>query len=370
MKDIMILPFEVKSIKDDNQDYYIIEGYASVYNNVDLGNDRVMPGAFTKDLKERGAERPCLWQHDSKQPIGVQTLTETLKGLMFSARLPKNDDFVNNRVIPQLKCGSVKGASIGYETIKCDYNASLKCRDLKELKLYENSFVTFSMNPDAQILSVKNAVNNIEYKSSKNELVKLYDSLEIKTFKDYLLMDDRTEWDKGKAISQIKKHTKSIDKPSDEYKECFMWYDKNNSDDFNSYKMPYVYFDDNEFKAVPKAIYSIAGMLAGKKSGIEIPNEEKEVIKNYVNGIFKKLGKEMPFKDDMSYIDKDVFKSLEHRDLEKIFDDDIILSENVKKYMATNYQKMAVKEDEIKNEEEQKALQELFNSLKQANEKI
>ncbi len=39
-------PFELKSISSAG----IFEGYVSVFNNVDLGGDVILPGAFTDSL--------------------------------------------------------------------------------------------------------------------------------------------------------------------------------------------------------------------------------------------------------------------------------------------------------------------------------
>lgn len=38
------VPFEVKAVDDAGN----FEGYASVFNNVDLGDDVILPGAFTR----------------------------------------------------------------------------------------------------------------------------------------------------------------------------------------------------------------------------------------------------------------------------------------------------------------------------------
>ena len=47
-------------------------GYASVFGRRDEAGDVVMPGAFGKSLKRRGAaEVRMLFQHDPKEPIGI-----------------------------------------------------------------------------------------------------------------------------------------------------------------------------------------------------------------------------------------------------------------------------------------------------------
>jgi phage head maturation protease len=53
-----------------------------------------------------------------------------------------------------LRAGAVKGMSIGYKTVKADFDQK-GFRHLKELKLYEGSLVTLPMNDQAVVTAVK-----------------------------------------------------------------------------------------------------------------------------------------------------------------------------------------------------------------------
>ena len=128
-------------------------GLASVYNNVDLGNDIVEPGAFTKTLEGQGDGFPLLWQHTPSQPIGKARLTDSSLGLVADGQLVRS--------VPQaqsaydlLKAGAIKGLSIGYDVVKETLDSS-GVRHLLELKLWEVSLVTFPMNQSALVTSVK-----------------------------------------------------------------------------------------------------------------------------------------------------------------------------------------------------------------------
>jgi HK97 family phage prohead protease len=49
-----------------------VEGYASLFGEIDQARDMVMPGAFTQTLKQRGLRKiPMLSQHDPSEPVGV-----------------------------------------------------------------------------------------------------------------------------------------------------------------------------------------------------------------------------------------------------------------------------------------------------------
>ena len=46
-----------------------VEGYASLFGEIDQARDMVMPGAFAKSLRVRGVRRiPMLFQHDPAEP--------------------------------------------------------------------------------------------------------------------------------------------------------------------------------------------------------------------------------------------------------------------------------------------------------------
>src|SRR3954471_7637576 len=65
-----------------------IEGYASLFGEVDAARDMVMPGAFTQTLKQRGLRKiPMLFQHDPSEPVGVWLeLAEDFRGFFFRGR--------------------------------------------------------------------------------------------------------------------------------------------------------------------------------------------------------------------------------------------------------------------------------------------
>lgn len=361
MKDYMIVPcleFKVEESKESM--IYLVSGLASTYNNIDLGMDRVIPGFFTEDLQKQGNERPALWQHYASKPIGVNVYIDTPEGLQFTASLPMDDSFVKQRVIPQIRIKSVKAASIGYKTEISRWNKESNCRDLVKGKLLESSFVTFPMNPKAVILSVSKHLqlySKGDLKAEDNEIGYLqqfaknvgmedfalkgymqgfdFDNKAVPPYKNYALADESMEWDKKKAVSQIREHTGSKDEPSKNYKNGFMYFDPENVKEFTAYKLPYVYYIDGNFKAVPRALSAIVGALAGARGGLKVPVSDKDEIKTQINKYYKKMGREEPFKKGgFTFIDSFDIKHIENRDIDKIFDDNVILSSSVKSKIA------------------------------------
>lgn len=148
---------EIKSVGEDGT----FVGLLSVYNVVDLGNDLVEPGAFSKSIQEKG-RIPMLWQHKADSPIGDLELEDTPEGLKVVGRFLLELKQAQE-AYALVKAGIIKGLSIGYNTIK--YTIVKGVRHLKELRLLEGSVVTFPMNTLATISSVKEAAAKADFLS-------------------------------------------------------------------------------------------------------------------------------------------------------------------------------------------------------------
>lgn len=319
---IIVVPFEVKSI-DDAGEYYVVEGLAAVYGNVDSYDDIVLPGAFAADIAKRGNERPILWQHSRWEPIGKGVFTDTESGLMVRCLLPKADSFVSGRVMPQVKAGSVTGLSIGYVTIKYNDDENRGVRKLIELELYETSLVTFPANDQARILAAKNFLLEQEGKA-------------VPPFRKMPIAEASTAWDGTKAVSQAREATGSEDEPSASYKTHFFYYDADAQDSFGAYKLPKALKIDGEFKYVPRGLAAVVGAIAGARGGVDIPDADKEKIKGQLNRLYRMMGREEPFKaKGMTLLDVETVRWVEPLDLERCLKDDgVILSSKACEHIA------------------------------------
>jgi HK97 family phage prohead protease len=163
MLEHITVPFlEAKAVDDEAG---VIEGYGSVFGNVDQGQDIVMPGAFKGAL---AGKVKMLWQHDPRQPIGVWTeMTEDAKGLKMRGQIALKTA-KGAEAYELLKMGAMDGLSIGYR-IKAkgyEYDSATNVRKLKALDLMEVSVVTFPMNTRATVARVKSATSKRELEAS------------------------------------------------------------------------------------------------------------------------------------------------------------------------------------------------------------
>jgi HK97 family phage prohead protease len=147
--DLKSFPMKLGQIDDAGS----FTGWASVYNNVDQGGDAVQRGAFTKSIQSQGRGITLLWQHRAAEPIGLGRVSDQEKGLQVEGQLLLSDP-IAERAYQHLRAGTVKGLSIGYDTVKAS-PASGGGRLLQELKLWEVSLVTFPMNTATVVDSIK-----------------------------------------------------------------------------------------------------------------------------------------------------------------------------------------------------------------------
>ena len=154
---------------EENDNFFIFEGYGSTFGNIDQQHDVVVKGAFAESLVTRTPV--ILWQHDWDQPVGVPEIAvEDAKGLKLRVRMPKDDSFVTNRVMPQLRIGSIHSMSVGIR-VK-EFTIKEGVRFIEKADLREISLVTFPANIEAKITEVKQFdVLDIE-KMNKRDLEK------------------------------------------------------------------------------------------------------------------------------------------------------------------------------------------------------
>lgn len=134
----------------------IIEGYASLFGEIDQARDMVMPGAFTQTLQQRGLRKiPMLFQHDPSEPVGIWLeLREDFRGLWARGKLIP-DVARGRELLALLRSGAIDGLSIGYRTVRGRIDPRTRIRKLYQVDLWEISIVTFPLLAGARIDAVK-----------------------------------------------------------------------------------------------------------------------------------------------------------------------------------------------------------------------
>lgn len=161
-----ILGFEFKAeTAESDGNVGVFDGYASTFGNVDLGMDVVEKGAFKKTIKEKNGRFPILLDHDPSKPAGWNLeASEDDNGLKVKGELQLESPEVKQRWALIKRASELKtkmGLSIGYMPVKYSIErgdpqkSEPTIRQLKEIKLFEYSIVTFPMNEQAGTTSAK-----------------------------------------------------------------------------------------------------------------------------------------------------------------------------------------------------------------------
>jgi HK97 family phage prohead protease len=155
---------KVNVVTDDATPAGFVEGYASVFNNVDLGGDIMEPGAFKKTLKERLktgdiklVDSHLVFREGTDAIIGgVTDAKEDETGLWFKGVFSSVQRAQDIRT--KIREKFLNALSFGFDIIKAEADKTDKnVRRIKEVRLYEISMVPWGMNPKAQLTLAKGA---------------------------------------------------------------------------------------------------------------------------------------------------------------------------------------------------------------------
>lgn len=160
----IIVPFEQKIATKTGE----FEGHGAVFDNIDMGMDVIVKGAFQESLLEwkgRGQLPMLPWFHDISNPIGeFMEMNEDHKGLFTKGMLWVPGNALDRDPIEQSKqvrnlllSNGPKGMSIGFSVAKESFGEQegRRVRFLEKINLWEVSIVPFGMNPEALITSAK-----------------------------------------------------------------------------------------------------------------------------------------------------------------------------------------------------------------------
>ncbi len=158
------------SFKDVDKKKRVIVGHPSTFGNVDRHKERVMPGAFKRTLHNNGNRIKALMHHDPPQiPGRPQLMKEDEIGLFAETLISKTA--LGNDLLTLVEDEAIDSMSIGFRTIKDETDEDTGVRSLKEIQLFEYSFVSIPANPEARITGLKSfeAVSVLQQQIEKFE---------------------------------------------------------------------------------------------------------------------------------------------------------------------------------------------------------
>lgn len=160
------------------------------FGNVDLDNDIIIPEAVTKTLKERGPKgKNLIWSlvdhcTSIKNALG-KPLELYVEGDKLIAVTPIVDTEIGEDTLKLYEAGLINQHSIGFSTIKSEWDKDGQVRTIKELMLYEGSAVLWGANPLTPTLDIMKGLSIEERKENLNgRLEKLLKSFKFGNFTD------------------------------------------------------------------------------------------------------------------------------------------------------------------------------------------
>ena len=283
--------FELKKLEEDGT----FEGYAATFNKVDLGGDKILPGAFKRTLKANDAF-PLHWYHDVRTPVGECGGEEDSKGLKITGKLLIDDINAASELYAFMKKTKTvaRQLSIGYDTVKKEYDDEI--RILKEIKLYEVSIVTFGMDQEAFITDVKKEDIPESKPSKENHICRINNG-------DYSRFRSSKRTHNGKPYT-IRYGIKKSDGKAEEY-EYFYPVEHWTVSEAKSHCKDH----DGKFEAAKKSIESVVEQIIALDCNCLSPEQSKLVTKA-IESLETLLITSDPLKDTQSDKNSSIFSPL------------------------------------------------------------
>lgn len=109
---------------------------------------------------------------------------------------------------------------------------------------------------------------------------------------DLPLADRAVEWDASAAQSAVRAWAGGDNIDFGKYAKAFFYVDESAPENFGSYKLQFADIVAGELKAVPRGIFAVAGVLAGARGGVDIPEADIEEIKTKVSAYYDRMANE------------------------------------------------------------------------------
>lgn len=272
---------EVKEEQRNGVPVGIVKGYIATWD-IDRGDwsgikDQFVKGAFLTSLAEHREKRRQIRLKDHHgRTIGgfpIDSVIEDDIGLLGVGEV--NLEVQQGREAFSLaKQGVLTDFSIGFSIVDASTDNGL--RTITEALVWEGSIVDEPMNPKAQITEVKAVV----------------------PFQDFPLADQDRPWDADAAIARVRAFTDSDEAPSPTYRRGFVYYDREDADNFDAYKLPIADVVDDHLVVIPRAIFAAAAALSGARGGVDIPENERDSVIAHIERYYEKLDLPSPFETD------------------------------------------------------------------------
>jgi len=256
--------------------------------DIDLHNDIVLPEAIN-ELELKGLSINI--DHNENREVGV-----ILDGWKDNVQTGSDFKIIDKEAKKMMSLGNA-GLSIEYHALQWEDNqGNIKqgtresnnnytgVRKLKEIKMIGLAMTMMPSNKHCKI---------IEFKSANTVSVNQYPIAPYN----------------AEFINQKEKLKEffNIAEPNEQFSNCFLWYNDDMPDSFDSYQMQYVGVYDNQLMIFPSAINKINAML---NDFTEIKQDDKQKIELKINDLIILINQDLNKKVSTIMTTKDLYNYL------------------------------------------------------------
>lgn len=265
-------PIEFKSLglKIDNFDEIkgIFTGYASVFNKVDKVNDTIVPDAYNIAISQWQAGKAIRANFDHDKTILLADNLTSIKVDDFGLLVTFQFSEAAKALYPDIWQWAVSKAqagnlfmSIGFTVLK----SALGNKRFALKKAYNEPDTIYSMSLDHIAITgapVDTYARMLEVKSFVMPRYPIY------------LSDN---WDGDAAEKRWRQFSKSVDKPSEMYKNGFLFVEDGREELFGAYHFNLVDIVDGEPVINERAVITAHAYLKGARRGVKILDAQQKV---------------------------------------------------------------------------------------------
>ncbi|MGV9330212.1 hypothetical protein ACWDR1_29715 [Streptosporangium sandarakinum] len=117
----------------------------------------------------------------------------------------------------------------------------------------------------------------------------------VTRFHDLPLADRDRDWDADAAEKRVREWAGAEEKPNAKYREAHVWYDGEEPENFESYKLPVADVIGGDLKVVPRAVMAAGAVMQGARGGAKIPRDEVDRVKSHLARYYAKMGDTPPW---------------------------------------------------------------------------
>ena len=117
----------------------------------------------------------------------------------------------------------------------------------------------------------------------------------VTAFQDLPLADRDREWDGDQAEDRVRAWATAQDGPNEKYRDCFVWYDADEKDNFTAYKLLIADVVGGTLEVVPRGVMAAGNVMQGARGGVKIPEKDVDRVKSHLAKYYEKMGDEPPW---------------------------------------------------------------------------